>query len=298
MKFKDDLHLEQSTWLFDSINSAVDPATDQIALWAANRGVPILFMKPYKFKRPIPVVSFDLWGHEPWILAPNGDTFIFNQFYVTNFNNLNHSEDYTNKASSFSDDIGGGAEYYRDSAGNFGWSAATSMWRRGRSGNNFWGFLYFTRFRMPTASYDGTTGTTGFRFRAGLGANIATSATWQSDDPAIQRICIERLHTGSGTKDTNFMLATRDGSTTTRTDTTLAFSAQSNYEIWLWSPPGSDTVYYFIENLTSSTSRQGLVTATLPQTSTDLLPGIICHNVNAVDRRLQVQKILCTQVGI
>lgn len=139
------------------------------------------------------------------------------------------------------------------------------------------------------ASYNNTGAGTGTRLFVGYTDQTATVVTG-ADNPAGSRIGFSRCHVNGGLTDTDWFFTTKDGATETRTDTTLAFTAQHQYEFWIYCPANGTTVTWRIDDITAGTSATGTVAANLPTNSVRMRSAVMCQTVDATARTLQITK--------
>jgi hypothetical protein len=73
--------------------------------------------------------------------------------------------------------------------------------------------------------------------------------------------------------------------------TSMPFYASNLYDFYLYTPPQGSSISWRIDNVTSSTSEQGVITSNLPGSSSAMSVGAYVGTVNAVARNIRIQKI-------
>jgi len=162
-----------------------------------------------------------------------------------------------------------------------------SNYYRGTVTNGSNGFFYFTRFYLPDASYG--SGATGTRVFAGL-SNQTTSTTMTGGDNPAGNYAGIQYSTNRG--DTNWMCVTKDGTTqSTPVSTGVAFAAQKQYDVYVYTPPLGTTVYMRIDNNTDGTTGECTSSANLPTAATALRPEVFLGTLTTTARNIDFQRM-------
>lgn len=135
-------------------------------------------------------------------------------------------------------------------------SAASVAWRGNAAGLG--GFFYFARFGVETYRAD-------LQLQVGLSSrNAALTA-----DPSLDNNSIALVKDAA---DTNWFLATRNGTTTTKTATGLAVAAGTILDLLMFAPPNGSNVTVRLVNAVDGTVYMDdvVITSTLPVNTTFL----------------------------
>ncbi len=179
----------------------------------------------------------------------------------------------------------------QQSTGGLSGSAYTgNVFERGAASDLGAGFFFHSRIYLPDASYNETGASTGCRINAGLfsGAMAATDR-----HTAANSVTFNRCSVNGGAIDTNWQFVASDGATAKTVDTGLAFTAQHVYDVFIWCPAGSSTIYGRIEDVTAGTSAEVSVAENLPGASTPMAAVVDLRTVDSVTRNLQFSRIYC-----
>lgn len=135
-------------------------------------------------------------------------------------------------------------------------------WRRGNTtGSN--GFFAVGRVFFPETY-------TQSRIWVGLTSSPASTAWFTGDDPAGHRAGFSYVNNNGGRQDTNWQFTTKNGTTQSLQNTSMAFAADKMYDMYVYCPPQSSTIYWRIDNLTDGTTQEGSTSSNLPGATTDL----------------------------
>ena len=180
-------------------------------------------------------------------------------------------------------------------AANAGVSCNFAHYARGSSANQFVGFVYDAFLDVPDASYNNTGASTGSRIFSGMSSSTSPTTQLGSDSPATSYAAFVRRNVNGGATDTNWRFQTKDGTTLTDVDSTIAFTIGKIYRTMVYCPPGGSTIYGQIWNLTDGTT-SGVLTSTtnLPATSTAMCPMTCLQTVDAVARNLVINRIMAS----
>jgi hypothetical protein len=167
-------------------------------------------------------------------------------------------------------------------------NSALTFYRGSTAGIN--GFFMFARIYLPDSSYDQSGASTGSRVYVGFASGGV--ANWAiSDNASGHGVGFSRYHTNSGRQDANWTVLSKDNSTMALATTSMPFYASNLYDFYLYTPPQGSSISWRIDNVTSSTSEQGVITSNLPGSSSAMSVGAYVGTVNAVARNIRIQKI-------
>lgn len=153
------------------------------------------------------------------------------------------------------------------------------------------GFFMFARVFFPDTSYNQTGPGTGSRLYVGFGNVNGVANAAVSDNPATDWVGFSRNSTNDGRQDTYWTLMTKDNTTLSLATTTTAFATSTLYDMYLYCPPQGSAIGWRLDDLTNSTTEEGLLTANLPRGSSAMSVGAYVGGVNNVSRNIRVQKI-------
>lgn len=153
------------------------------------------------------------------------------------------------------------------------------------------GFFMFARVFLPDTSYNQTGSGTGSRLYVGFGTVNGVANGVSSDDPSGDWVGFNRNSTNNGRQDNYWTLMTKDNTTLGLSTTTMAFATSTLYDMYLYCPPQGSAIGWRLDNLTNSTTEEGLLTANLPRGSSAMSVGAYVGGVNNVSRNIRVQKI-------
>jgi hypothetical protein len=131
------------------------------------------------------------------------------------------------------------------------------------------------RFALPDSDYANGNN----RCRMFFGMTDQTLATMtNSDNPAGNYVGLQYCRaSGSARQDTGFVPVSKNNTTQTTGATTLFPGGAAVYDLYLQAPPtptgGTQTVYWWLNNVTSGLSASGSITATLPLAGTFIKAG-------------------------
>lgn len=146
-----------------------------------------------------------------------------------------------------------------------GTGSALLQWARGNTTGQVNGFFYSADIIFESAAGSGATGT---RFFAGLTDQTLASTTG-ADDPGGNH-CGFTYSTNAG--DTNFQFSTKDNTTNTKSNTSMAWAQSKIFRFLIYCAPQGATIYWRVDNLTDSTTQEGSKATNLPS-ATALLRG-------------------------
>lgn len=127
--------------------------------------------------------------------------------------------------------------------------------------------------------------------RVFIGATTETAGNCVgSDDPSGSRVGLSFVNVVAGRADTTFKITTKNGTTETLTDTTIAPLQNKLYRVILTVEPGGD-VDWQLDNLTDDTTASGTVTATLPAAATSMAVRAGIRAVSVNDKNLRITGI-------
>lgn len=151
-------------------------------------------------------------------------------------------------------------------------SAASVAWRGNAAGLG--GFFFFARFGVETHE-------AAMRYMIGLSALNAALA----GDPSVQNNTIALVKDSA---DTNWFLATRDGTTTTKTATGLAVAAGTILDLTMFAPPNGGNVTVRLVNATTGTVHLDnvVITNNLPVNTTFLFAHAQCMSTVGTTAKL------------
>lgn len=170
-----------------------------------------------------------------------------------------------------------------------GTASTNAIFLRGTTGP-YAGFDAFASVYFGDASYNESGATTGSRFFFGLTDQTAANSV-ASDTPAGNRVGFSRISVNGGVTDTNWFFTTKDGTTESRTDTTLAFTPQHVYEMRFVCVAGGTSIDWTITDVTAGTTRSGTQSNNLPTAATAMRYSLFLLTINATVRRLSYNRI-------
>jgi hypothetical protein len=166
-----------------------------------------------------------------------------------------------------------------------GVGSSTTQFFRGNLATGSNGFFFVGRFSFPDANYG--SGATGARAFVGL-TNQTMATSVGADDPAGHRAGFS-FSTNRG--DTNWQFTTKNNTSQTLADTSMAFTAGKVYDFYVFVEPQGSTIYWRIDNITDDTTQEGSATATLPGTTTALRAGGSLSTLTTTARNIRMSKI-------
>jgi hypothetical protein len=158
-------------------------------------------------------------------------------------------------------------------AGTF--SSTTQFYRGTQVGSN--GFFFQARMSFPTAT------SSTYRVFVGLKSGDGMASV-SADNPAGDNVAFQY---STSRADTGWKFMTKDGTTQNVSSTLLPFSTTSVYDFFIYCPPypNNGTIYYRIDNLTTSTTVEGSTSTNLPTGGTLLRAGFFLGNITGVTTR-------------
>jgi hypothetical protein len=160
-------------------------------------------------------------------------------------------------------------------------SATASYYRGSVVGSN--GFFFQARMAFPDATSTG--------LRAFVGFTSGTMAlSVASDNPAGSNA--GWVYSTSGAY-TGWKFLTKDGTNVATTSTMLPFAVGAIMDFFIYCPPypNNGTVYYRIDNVSSSTSAEGSTSTNLPLTTTVMRAGFQISNIAASARNVRLGRL-------
>lgn len=165
-------------------------------------------------------------------------------------------------------------------AGTF---ASTSQFYRGSQvGSN--GFFFQARMSFPTAT------SSTYRVFVGLTSG-AGAASVSADNPAGDNVAFQY---STGRADTGWKFMTKDGTTQNVSATLLPFAINSVFDFFIYCPPfpNNGTIYYRVDNVSSSTSAEGSTATNLPTGTAVMRPGFFLGNITgATARNIRISRL-------
>lgn len=146
-----------------------------------------------------------------------------------------------------------------------GTGTALLQFARGNTTGQVNGFYYECTIIFESAAGTGSTGT---RFFAGL-TDQTLASTVGADDPGGNHL---GFTFSTNASDTNFQFSSKDNTTNTRSNTSMAWAQSKIYNFYIYLPPQGATMYWRVDNLTDSTTQSGNKATNLPS-ATALLRG-------------------------
>ena len=166
-------------------------------------------------------------------------------------------------------------------------STSETMFLRGTSATGQNGFFYFARTLLPDADYSNSSGV---RMIYGLSDQTSANSICGSDNVTGQDLIAFSYSTALSS---NWRIAADDGtgSAPTYTDTGVAFTVSTTYDMYIYSPPYPDhsVIYWRLDDVTNGTTVEGTASTQLPAASV-LLGLVACFDsVNAVTRNYRME---------
>jgi hypothetical protein len=147
------------------------------------------------------------------------------------------------------------------------------------------GFFFVSRLWYPDSDYG--TGSTGSRHYIGVTDQTFVTNVG-SDNPAGSRIGFA-MSTNLG--ESTWQFSTKNGTAETRTDTGVSFTSNNLYDFYIFFAAGATTVYWRIDNLSTSVTTEGSTSSTLPGTATYMRAGFALQTLSATLRNIGMKKI-------
>ena len=118
--------------------------------------------------------------------------------------------------------------------------------------------------------FGGSALVTGQRMFAGM---TATTQVGVTGEPSASAFNMAALAKDSG--DTNLQFLTKDGTTASKTDTGIPFTANGVYDVTIWAEPGSLTIYMLLVRVDTGAIYYGSKSTNAPVTGSLLMPQCI-----------------------
>ncbi|MEK7602928.1 MAG: hypothetical protein AAB459_01620 [Patescibacteria group bacterium] len=160
---------------------------------------------------------------------------------------------------------------------------SATMWFRG-SGAGSNGYFYVARISNPDASY-GAAGT-GSRLFFGLTSGTIASMT-NADNPAGD---YSGFQFSTNRADANWQFILKGNTTQNVINTTLAFTVQKVYDMYIYVAPQGGTIFWRIDNLTDGTTREGSSVTNLPRTTIGMRAGAGIQTLTTTARNIRINK--------
>jgi hypothetical protein len=145
------------------------------------------------------------------------------------------------------------------------------------------GFFFQARMAFPDATSTG--------LRAFVGFTSGTmAASVASDNPAGSNA--GWVYSTSGAY-TGWKFLTKDGTNVATTSTILPFAVGAIMDFFIYCPPypNNGTIYYRIDNVSSSTSAEGSTSTNLPLSTTAMRAGFQISNIAASARNVRIGRL-------
>ena len=134
------------------------------------------------------------------------------------------------------------------------------------------------------AAANSTAGLGGYEFSARFGGSVlvtgqrmfaGVTSVSQNTPGEPSALVTNMAALGKDSTDTNFQFLTKDGTTASKTNTGIPFVANGLYEVFVWSNPGSLTVFMLLIRRDTGAIYYGSKATNAPLTATGMFPQII-----------------------
>jgi hypothetical protein len=174
-------------------------------------------------------------------------------------------------------------------------ASTDTRWVVGDAAWPWTGLWMMAEVLFPDSSYANSGASTGSRFFVGF-TDQSVATMLGSDSPVGHRFGFRYVNVNGGVTDTNFQVVTRDGTTQTATNTSVALAQNKWYRFWLHIQPNYlsfASVYAQIDNITDGTVAYAPspISANVPGATTFMRAMIGLQTINATARNVKMHTL-------